>query len=568
MAPGSEFGVSARFRRNGYQQLDTEEERRVEELDLSNLPNEKRSLGYWLRHRAATDGDKAYLTIGAQTHTFGSTEALSRSVARGLAARGIAEGDRVMLLTPNCPEFVFTWFAASLLGAITVPINFNLRGALVDALITDARPKMLVLHGSLLPVLATLAPEVLATVEWIAVIGAPDPGGASPGLAPRMIPFADLRRDDGPDPEIAPDFRRVQMVSYTSGTTGPSKGVVASNAAAFCPAINIIKVLGMARGDTIYAPLPLFHGMSSRQGVVPALLLGLHVVIDERFSASRYWRRAAECGATRGILLHSLIPLLKAQPPDPSDRAHKIKAVFNASHDREFEERFGVHITEAFAMTETSHLINTPFPERKWGSTGKAHPDWEIRLIDADGFEVPAGQAGELVARPRKPFLMMEGYLNKPQATLDAFKGLWYHTGDIARMDDEGYYYYLDRKKDRIRRRGENVSSAEIEAGVCAHPEVVECTALPHPAGDGEDDIRVLAILAPGSRLEPQALSEWLAERMPKFMRPRYLEFVPDLPRTGTDKVEKAKLVAAGLGPGVWDAMQPGETRAEGQMAK
>lgn len=538
------------------------------ELDLSNLSNEERSLGRFLRLRAENDGDRPYLTFGDVTHTFGSTEAQSRMIARGMSRLGVGDGDRVMLLLPNCAEFVLSWFAASLLGAITVPVNTNLRGVLLDALISDSRPRILIIHETLVPALETLSADVLKSIDHLVLVGDPATIDGIPDFSPRASAFDEIRVAGADDPEIPHDFRRVQMVSYTSGTTGPSKGVVVSNAAAFCPALNIIKVLGIGREDTLYTPLPLFHGMSSRQGVVPTLLLGSHLVVDERFSASGYWRRAAECKATLGLIVHSLLPLCKVQPPGPFDRAHGIRAIFNGSHDREFEDRFGVHITEAFAMTETSHILCTPYPERKWGSTGRVHPDWEVRLVDPDGFPVPVNQPGELVARPRKPYIMMEEYLNKPAATLEAFRGLWFRTGDILREDEEGNFYFIDRKKDRIRRRGENISSADVEASVLAHPEIAECVAIPFPANDGEDEVRVVAVLKPGSDLKPADLSKWLEPRMPKFMRPRFLEFVASLPRTGTDKVEKTKFISQGLGPTAWDALSPAQKRLDERLTK
>jgi crotonobetaine/carnitine-CoA ligase len=307
----------------------------------------------------------------------------------------------------------------------------------------------------------------------------------------------------------------------------------------------------------VYTSLPLFHGLSSRMCALPALMLGAHAVIDERFSASRYWERATQCHATLGQVVHALVPLIKAQPPGAFDRAHSVRAIFNAPHDLEFEQRFGVRTLEAFAMTETSHLLYYPYPHRVVGSTGRAHEHWDIELVDDNDVPVAVGQAGELVARPRIPYIIMQGYHNKPQATLDAWRNLWFHTGDILRRDAEGNYFYIDRKKERIRRRGENVSSSEVEHGVAGHPAIAECVVIAHPAPTGEDDIRLVAVLKSGSELTPAELHAWLSGRLPKFTLPRYIEFVDVLPRTGTGKVEKLRLVQQGLGAGTWDAQPP-----------
>lgn len=530
------------------------EEFRVDDRELYSIPYEDRSLNKYLRLRAEADHDRPYMTIGDITYSYGRTDALCRAVARGLKDRSVTEGDHVMIMAPNCPEFVLAWFASAILGAVTVPINCNLRGMLLESVIEDARPKVLVVHETILSALAGLRKEVLDSLKWIVVIGSvPTTDEGLPVAKSVLVEFGSLVVHEDPDPAAPENFRRLQMISYTSGTTGPSKGVMVSNSAGFSPAQNIIRVFGMTRDDILYAPLPLFHGMSSRQGIVPALALGAQIVVDERFTASGYWRRAAEVGATLGMVVHAVMPLIKSQPPSEYDRKHTIRALFNGLHDQEFEDRFGVHITEAFAMTETSHILCSPFPERRWGSTGRVHPDWEVKLVGPDGFEVPVGEPGELVARPIKPFVMMEGYLNKPEATLEAFKGLWFNTGDILRVDEDGYYFYVDRKKDRIRRRGENVSSSEVERCVSDHADIVECVALPYPSGDGEDDIRVVAVVRPDSGLHPKALSTWLEDKMPKFMWPRYLEFVTKLPRTATDKVAKVELMSRGLDAGVWD---------------
>jgi crotonobetaine/carnitine-CoA ligase len=523
------------------------------DLQAYDLPLEERDIGRFLRMQAASIPDSPYLTVGGRTFTFGEADARSRAIAIGLSRRGVREGDRVMLMLPNCAEFVFAWYACSLLGAAVVPINFNLQGFLLDGLFADAAVHGLIVHRAQLPALRTLEADLLARIPWVAVVD-PDADPLPEAPHPGTFDFRELALDSAGDPAIEPDYRRVQVISYTSGTTGPAKGVMIPNAQCFSSACTFMKMTAMTREDTLYAPLPLFHGLSSRMGVVPALVLGAHVHLDEKFSASGYWERAAACGATLGLVVHAVAPLMKAQPPGPWDRAHRVRAIFNCAHDLQFEERFGVRMVRGFSMTETSFLICTPYPERRVGSIGRAHDDWELRLVDEHDRPVPKGSTGELIARPRRPHIWMQGYLNKPQATVDAWRNLWFHTGDMLRQDEEGYFHFVDRKKDRIRRRGENVSSADIEFAVGSHPGVAECVALAHPASNNEDDIRVVAVPKPNAEVTPAGLHEFLQSRLPKFMWPRYIEFVDRLPRTGTDKVEKQRLAKAGLGATVWDA--------------
>lgn len=520
-----------------------------------DLPLEARDIGRFLRAQAEAIADRPYLTVGTRTYSFGEADARSRAAARGLRRRGIAEGHRVMLMLPNCAEFVFAWYGCSLIGAAVVPVNFNLQGFLLDALVADASVQGLVVHEGQLEALRTLQPALLAGIPWIAVVC--EGGGTPSGLDHHdVFDFRELLVEDGEDASIAPDYRRTQVVSYTSGTTGPAKGVMIPNAQCFSSACTFMKMTAMTAEDVLYAPLPLFHGLSSRMGVVPALVLGAHVHLDAKFTASGYWQRAAACEATLGLVVHAVAPLMKAQPPGPWDRAHRVRAVFNCAHDVEFEERFGVRMVRGFSMTETSFLICTPYPERRVGSIGRAHDDWELRLVDDHDLPVPVGSTGELVARPRRPHIWMQGYLNKPQVTLDAWRNLWFHTGDLLRQDEDGYFYFVDRKKDRIRRKGENVSSADIEFAVASHPAIAECVALAHPASGGEDDIRIVAVAKPGEALAPPALYRHLQAKLPKFMWPRYIEFVQALPRTGTDKVERQRLLQQGLGPKAWDCAE------------
>ncbi|MDQ2765258.1 MAG: AMP-binding protein, partial [Pseudomonadota bacterium] len=306
--------------------------------------------------------------------------------------------------------------------------------------------------------------------------------------------------------------------------------------------------------DVIYAPLPLFHGMSTRMGMLPALYTGSRIVLGARFSGSRFWADAIEADATITLTIFSIPNVLLAQPPGPLDQAHRVTRMYNAHHTEAFRQRFGVQLVEAFGISEVGLFIASPLTEQRAGSCGRPHPDWEVALLDEDGILVPDNVAGEIVCRPRLPGLMMRGYLNQPDRTVEATRDLWYHTGDIGRRDADGYYWFVDRVKERIRRRGENISSMEIEDAVRRHPDISDVAALAHPAREGEDDIRLLVVLNEGVALMEPVLHAWLSARLPRFMLPRYIEIVPSIPYTATNKIEKTKLMAAGLAPDAWDS--------------
>lgn len=523
--------------------------------DIYNLPLEQRSLAPILRERAAREGDRPYLSFGGQTWSYRQTEAEVTAIARGLAARGIGCGDFLALLLPNCAEFVFGWYAACLRGAAMVPINPQYRGFILEAPLRETRARGIIVHHTLVEALHSLTPDVYQNLEWVAIVGDIDDVSLPAGSA-ELIRYEDLRAATGDDPAVECSYRDIHSVMYTSGTTGPSKGVMIPNGQFFSSACVFLRAVALTRDDVIFTPLPLFHGLASRLGVLPALMVGAHVVVGDRFSGSRFWQQAAECGATVGHTIFTIPPILKAQLPGPQDRAHSLRCMYNAHHDPEFEKRFGVRLVEAYGLTETGLIVYSDYPERREGAAGRLHPDWEAIIADENDVPVPTGGIGEIIARPRLPFIMMQGYLDKPEATMQAWRNLWFHTGDIARMDEDGYLYFVDRKKDRIRRRGENISSWDVENFVGAHPDVAECVALPYPSEAGEDEVRVVVVFKEGSWLTPAALAEWLEGRMPAFMWPRYIEVMAELPRNPTSKVEKYKLVEQGLGRDTHDRVQ------------
>jgi crotonobetaine/carnitine-CoA ligase len=520
-------------------------------FDFHNV--RQRTLPALLEHAARSHGAAPFLQEAGSGDWLSHEDAYdaARAVAAGLVRIGVARGDFVPLMAPNCRDFVLSWFGISLLGAAYIAINTSLTGGLLASQFALAKSRVWIVHASFLHVLETLPEGLRAEVHTLVVIGASGED-ASPGWC-RTIPFSRLLAETPTDlPEV--DFTDVAAVMFTSGTTGPSKGVMGTQAQAVTTGQTFASIVGLQARDTLFTPLPLFHGLSSRMGMVPALLTGCRVVLGARFSGSRFWREAAECEATVAHTIFTIPNVLLAQEPGPQDRAHRVTRLFNAHHNPAFESRFGAKLVEALGISEVGLFIASPLAEQCPGSAGRAHPDWEVIVADADGVPLPDGEPGEILCRPKLPGLMMRGYLNLPDRTVEALRDCWYHTGDIARRDADGYFWFLDRAKERIRRRGENVSSWEIEGAVRAHPAIVDVAAVAHPARAGEDDIRLLVVLREGAVLPEPELHDWLRERLPRFMLPRYIEVMPALPYTATSKVEKGKLMAAGLTPQAWDA--------------
>jgi crotonobetaine/carnitine-CoA ligase len=518
------------------------------------IPYEDRLFDTLLRRQAVLRPEREFLADERRVLSYGLAAVGVDRIAGGLRDIGVQPGDRVALMLPNCVEFVLFWMACARLSATCVFLNPDYKGDMVDYVFDDARPCGLVTHADVIDNLRSGSGSALAGLQWVCTLGSP-PSKDWHGrrdISPQSL-FMSSPITDPP----ALDPGAPNCVVYTSGTTGPSKGVILSSSALLSGSCTFVEIAELTSEDTLYTPLPLFHGLASRQGVMGCLIAGAKVYLGERFSVSRFWRHARASEATVAHTMFNIPSMLKAQPDEPTDRVHRLRVMYNANQDDEFELRFGVPLVESYGLVETGITIYAPLSERVPGSCGRLHRDWDARIVDAEGVEVADGTAGELLLRPRAPGLFMEGYLNKPQATQDACVDGWFRTGDFMRRE-AGHYFFAGRQKERIRRRGENISPWELERIVGRHPAVSLCAAVRHPADVGDDDVRLVLTLKEGAALQPRALSEWLVDRTPRFMLPRYIEIVERLPLTPTKKVRKNELIDAGLGPTAWDAQRDG----------
>ncbi|RAR56414.1 crotonobetaine/carnitine-CoA ligase [Paraburkholderia unamae] len=516
-----------------------------------DIPYQERVLGQFLTDAARRHGNKPFLTVDGRTWTFSEAYEESQAVARGLRKLGVKRHDPVMVMLDNSAEFVFSWFALGLLGAVCVPINTAYTGDMLAYVTCDVKARIVITSAALVRAFADLAPAQRGELSTFIVCGDDGPIAGLETLGWQGLRIAEGETVLDPTQPHDPAF-----ICYTSGTTGPSKGVILPHAVAFQTAQSFIAAVGMKPDDVVFSPLPLFHGMSRTMATLPALVLGAQVHLAPRFSATTFWQDVRRARATISTTIFTIPPILKHKPSSPDDRAHQVRVMFNAHHDEAFEARFGVRLVEAHAMTETGMTVFTPFPERKFGATGKPGPDWEVQLVDANDRPVPTGETGELVLRPRTAGIIMHGYLNKPDATACAFGNLWFHTGDMMRADAQGYLYFAGRKKERIRRRGENISAYEVETIATQHPELVECAVLGVPAGDHEDDVYLVGVLKERTDLNAEALFDWLSARLPRFMVPRYIEFRASLPKTGSAKIERHTLLATVPATGAWDSVK------------
>lgn len=513
-------------------------------------------LRYLLDRWAADRPDQLYVVFEDDSHwTYAELRDRVIGVAVGLQRLGVGQGDHVAVWLPNSRDALLVFFAINYLGAVFVPFNTAYRGNLLEHVLRNSDATLLIAHGGLLERLANVDTAVIDTVV---VIG----GGTAPTRF-RTVDYATLH---GVEAELAPLAQPIepwhnQSIIYTSGTTGPSKGVLSSYLHLFTNAGP--EAWHFVTGDDRFlVNMPIFHigGMG-----IPFVMLarGGSIALMESYSTDRFWDFVRRTDCTAMFLLGVMATFLMKAPPSPRDRGHRVRTAFMvplSDASRPFHDRFGVDVYTIFNMTEiSSPIVSEPNPVRT-GTCGTVRPGVEVRLVDANDCEVPVGQVGEMLVRTDRPWAMNSGYYKNPEATALAWRNGWFHTGDAFRRDASGYFYFVDRVKDAIRRRGENISSFEVESEIVAYPDVREAAVIGVPSEFSEDEVMAVVAAVPGCTVDCIALSHFLAERMPYFMIPRYIRILDELPKTASAKVVKAELRVAGITIDTWDREAAGIT--------
>ncbi len=490
-----------------------------------------------VRSKAQKNGDRPALAFAGRTVSYRELDRESERVAAGLRGCGVTPGERVAALLFNTPEFPLLWFGVAKAGAVLVPLNTALKGELLRYELADSAPAAVVVDARLWPAYAPLREGLGVRREWIV-------GPVPEGTSSVPSPFSDLPSDPVPEALPAPRPSDPAEVMYTSGTTGPPKGAQIPHRKPLLTAAEIGRRSRLAPGSVLFTALPLFHCNAQEMTTLTALLNDLTASFDDRFHASTFWETAAGFHATHVSLLISMINVLYKQPERPTDRTHPVRTALTAGTTRaiwpEFERRFGVTVVELYGMTECgcTTLMNPP-EEIRLGSVGTPLAFVEAEVVDDDDRPVGVGVQGELVVRPRVPDAMFSGYLNKPEKTVEAWRNLWFHTGDYVVRDAEGYYYFVDRKKDIIRRRGENLAPHDVETALNRHPAVFESVVVGVPSPLGEEDVKAFVQLRPGASASAQELFEFCARELPFFMVPRFLEFLDEIPKTANQKAQR-----------------------------
>jgi crotonobetaine/carnitine-CoA ligase len=518
-----------------------------------------------LKDRATKLGKRPFLQYQLQRpYSFKEVNSLANKIANGLIRLGIKKGDRVAVLLPNSADYIIIWFGILKAGGTMAPVNTAYKMDFLQYIIDNSDSRILFVAEEYLERIAPIQGKI-PQVEEIVIWNRDHKNvNKERAISKPCLSYQEfLDSSSSREPGAGPKFIDIARLMYTSGTTGRSKGVAKSHAADYYSARGYTEMLELNKKDILFTCLPLFHSNAQVLCVYPALLAGARVVIYERFSGSQFWRWIRESGATVFNSLGAMSYFLWRQPRVPEEREHRVRLalISPAPHDilEEFLKRFNMKILEGYGLTETGVVTYMP-PDQpfKIGSCGKEAPGYEVRIADPEtDEELPRDQVGEIIVRPRIPNIMLYYYHKMPEKTVEDFRNFWFHTGDAGRMDKNGYVYFVDRVKDYIRRRGENISSFEVERIVCQHAGVAEAAALGIRADEGkfaEDEVMVLVVKKNNFEdLRPEEIIQHCEERMPYFMVPRFLRFVSSLPKTPTERVQKHILKEQGITIDTWD---------------
>ena len=526
-------------------------------------PKTEQTLGQVLAERAGRLGDKPFVVTDHASHSYAEIERWSNRLANGLAELGIAAGETVLVMLPNTIQFIVLWCGLGKLGAVEVPVNTPYRGDIFAHVINDSGARTMIVDHSFLDRLAEVAPK-LETLERLIIAGENDGGG----LANRfeIAGWEAMEAASEAPIEDGPRYFDLKAVMYTSGTTGPSKGVKITHAHAYNYAASSPDLLDLGPDDIYYAPLPLFHIAGQWAVFYATMIAGATAVLTDRFTIDGFWDDVRRHQATATFLLGAMANFLYRQEPRPDDADNPLGKALMVPLFPEmdaFKRRFDCRITTTYGSTEVSVPVTAGFDLPNPRVCGCVKDElFELRIVDENDEDVPEGTVGELVVRPKQPWLVMAGYWRNPEKTAEAWRNLWLHSGDAMYRDEDGWLYFSDRLADCIRRRGENISSMEVENQLGAHGAVLKCAVFGVPSEYTEEDVMATLVIRDGANFDPAELIGFLEPRMPAFMVPRYLDLADALPKTPTGKIQKAALRAQGVTPTTWDR-DAGKTRAD-----
>jgi crotonobetaine/carnitine-CoA ligase len=512
--------------------------------------------------QAAERPDQPLLVIDDEPLTYRQLQHGSRTAAAALAELGVGDGDRVALFMGTSPEWVTLWFGAARLGAVVVPVNTAFRGDFLARQLADSASVVVAVDAGLEERIGSVAGDVPTLHSLLVRTDGTEAPARSGQASLKRLTTDGLALDRTHDVEDRSVWDRPAAIFYTSGTTGPSKGAIATHHYLLSAAATMVDLWQLKPGEVVYAPLPLFH-LSAVGSVLGPMLAGGTGVLERAFSVHATWDQVRRYGAAGMALAGAMVTMLWNLPPDERDRDVPLRFLSAAPVPGELyravQERWGCRIVTCYGLSEAFPLtVAGVDDDNPPGASGRPNPDFDVAVVDTDDRAVAAGQTGEIVCRPRRPHVMFEGYDGRPQETLAQMQNLWFHTGDLGRMDGHGNLTYVDRKKDAMRRRGENISSFEVEQALLRSPDVAEVAAIGCPSDLGEDDVMVCLVAKDPTAFDVVAFMDFCCEKLPYFAVPRYVDVVDELPKNAVGRVLKHELRARGVSASVWDREEAG----------
>jgi carnitine-CoA ligase len=511
-----------------------------------------------LERAVAAHPDRVLLDFSGDLYTYAQVDQLSTRLANSLASLGVHAGQTVVTMLDNNIDAVISWLAVNKLCAVSVPINTALRGDFLRHQLADAGAPVVICEGDYVERIAAVADQLHEVKRVLYRDTTPVAVCGTLALAP-----LDAHRGSDDTPlSRKPNPWELACLIYTSGTTGPSKGCMISYNFMCSLARQQLRAGPATASDITITPLPLFHMNALAVGILSNILVGARVAIVARFSVSKFWSEVERSGATIASILGGMGGLLANAPDDEAARRcfgqiHTVRGnPFTETTKQIWHERFGAKQVggNGYGLTEACVITSLAAGEYAApGSSGKRIPEYDVRIVDDLDRELPPNTPGEIVCRPLQPDVMFMGYWRRPEDTLKLMRNMWFHTGDIGKFDDQGFFYFVDRKKDYLRRRGENISSFEMEAAFSRHPDIAEVAVHAVPSDKGEDDVKVTAILNPDATLSAESLFHWATQAVPYYALPRYIEFRDKLPKNPQGRILKYQLRDEGKTPATWD---------------
>ena len=520
----------------------------------ARFPANERTLPQMLARQAAAFPERILVRAGEAAWTFAQALEIAAGMAARLAEANVKPGDRVAILCGNGSAILQVYLGCAFAGAIAVPINTASRGAQLEHILKNCGARLAVVDAERVqPLVATQGCGAPLSHLWIA--------GAAQVEIPKTFVATPLPEPGAPATAHASRPGDTVAILYTSGTTGPSKGVCCPQAQYFWWAAHTAALLGLEEGERLLTTLPLFH-TNALNTFYQAILTGSMLIVEKRFSVSDFLPSLRRNEATATYLLGAMVPMLLSRPEAHEEREHDVRVALApgvpAEHHEAFTRRFGIAIIDGYGSTETNFVIGDRPDEQRPGTMGRLRPGFDAVVVDGEDNALPDGEAGQLALRPHEPFSFATGYFAMEDKTVEAGRNFWFHTGDRVVRDSDGRFRFLDRMKDAIRRRGENISSYEVEQALLAHPAVAQAAVFPVRSELAEDEVMAAIVLRPGAALTPIELLDYSAPRLPYFAVPRYLDFVAALPATENGKVQKFKLKEQGVSATSFDAVAAG----------